>query len=247
MTSPSLLSRESTTLSPRWAQYGHFIAASRGPAGFGLIGELPHAGEVQAFLRREEQAEEERRADRQRVQHDGGADRRRRSARRRTSWRRSGTPRESRRPRPASARRRRSPAAPMMQKRAGERHVEAERHGHRPDAERDPQPERKRPAASATSSRPGRRMAPRPVANFSAIAREQAGQRRRHDLLEPRRASPRGAPGCPPGRTARRARRARRAPALRAGPLHRRERGRVDVASSRGRTRRRTTRAGRAP
>ena len=43
--------------------------------GFGLIGELPHAGQVQPFLRREEQAEQQRRADRERVQHDRGADR----------------------------------------------------------------------------------------------------------------------------------------------------------------------------
>ena len=69
------------------------------------------------------------------------------------------------------------------QKRAGKRHVEAERHGHRPDAERDAQPQRKRPAQRATS-RPGRRMAPRPVANFSAMRAIRPANADGSDLLE---------------------------------------------------------------
>src|SRR5690349_10331728 len=69
MTSPSLLSRESTTLSPRCAQYGHFMRLG-GATGFGLIRELTHAGHVESGLRGEHQAEQQRRADGEGVQHD---------------------------------------------------------------------------------------------------------------------------------------------------------------------------------
>src|SRR5438132_2346469 len=69
MTSPSLLSRESTTLSPRWPQYGHFIR-SGGVALLRLIGQAPHAAEVQAGLRRKPQPEQQRRSDGEQMQQD---------------------------------------------------------------------------------------------------------------------------------------------------------------------------------
>src|SRR5262249_5240279 len=103
MTSPSFDSRESTTLSPRWVQYGHFMKVSNHKAqgsasafsrawrlescafpGGGscgmpwlcLVGEPPHAADVQPFLGGEEQPEQQRRADRKQVEHDRCAHRR---------------------------------------------------------------------------------------------------------------------------------------------------------------------------
>src|SRR3954470_1653833 len=69
MTSPSLPSRESTTWSARWPQYGHFMASSR-MTGLRLVGEPAHPGDVQASLRGKQQAEEDDRANRQQMQHD---------------------------------------------------------------------------------------------------------------------------------------------------------------------------------
>src|SRR5262245_40701330 len=87
MTSPSFDSRESTTLSPRCPQYGHFIqrltlkaqlsrAPSRGMSLLRLIGQAANLRDVQPFLRGEQQPEDHRRRDRKEVDHNRGADRR---------------------------------------------------------------------------------------------------------------------------------------------------------------------------
>src|SRR5579871_6041547 len=72
MTSPSLLSRESTTLSPRWLQYGHFTSGSRG---LGASRQLPHRAEIQPGLRRKDRAEHKGGQKRKRMKNDGRADR----------------------------------------------------------------------------------------------------------------------------------------------------------------------------
>src|SRR5439155_14116467 len=79
MTSPSFDSRESTTLSPRWPQYGHFTADRTGtsrriPLLGRRVGHLPHARNVQPGVGREKQAEHQRGTDREGVQDDRGAD-----------------------------------------------------------------------------------------------------------------------------------------------------------------------------
>ena len=106
---PSLLSRESTTLSPRLPQKD----TSWRHAGSGLLlgGHLAHAARAQAFARHEHEPEQRHRHERDRVQHDRRADRGRLGARRRTSSPRSCRRRESRRPGRASAPRRRRRAA----------------------------------------------------------------------------------------------------------------------------------------
>src|SRR5262245_27255704 len=83
MTSPSLLSRESTTLSPRWPQNGHFIGASpfllvllvlvvlvRGGAG-----QVLQAADAQAILAHDHDAKQDNRHKRDRVRDDGRGDR----------------------------------------------------------------------------------------------------------------------------------------------------------------------------
>ena len=189
----------------------------------GLIGQLPHAADVQALLRREEQAEEQRRAEsrtraarsRRRPRHP--------AARRRTSSRRCGTPREIRRPRRASARRRRAPAARCSRNEPVNGMAKLKRDRDRPDAEaidshsgndqreRDQQParargwRRARARTSRRSARSGRRAPTAPPARAASASARDAPDRRR-------------------GRTARRARRATTAAGARAGPLHQRER-----------------------
>src|SRR5215510_16057333 len=74
MTSPSLLSRESTTLSPRWAQNGHFIClrplllASR-------AGEVFQTPDAQIVLGHEHEAEQHHRDERDRMRDDRTGDR----------------------------------------------------------------------------------------------------------------------------------------------------------------------------
>src|SRR6185503_1748479 len=77
MTSPSLLSRESTTLSPRWPQNGHFIGVS--PFLFVLLarraGQVFQTADAQAILRHEDDAQEDHGHEGDGVRHDGGSDR----------------------------------------------------------------------------------------------------------------------------------------------------------------------------
>src|SRR5262245_39324503 len=79
MTSPSLLSRESTTLSPRWPQNGHFIGGS--PFLFVLLvrvvllagsaGQVLQAADTQTVLRHEHDAKQDDRHKRDGVGDDG--------------------------------------------------------------------------------------------------------------------------------------------------------------------------------
>src|SRR5688572_29114273 len=77
MTSPSLLSRESTTLSPRWPQNGHFIGVS--PFLFVLLArrasKVFQTADAQAILRHEHDAEEDHWHEGDGVRDDGRGDR----------------------------------------------------------------------------------------------------------------------------------------------------------------------------
>ena len=99
-----------------------------------FVGQLPHALDAQALLRGKEQPEQQRRADRDQVQHDRGADRRlvrRAVERRRPDPKRlvKAAHRAGRRHRDADHQQR------NQQERPGERHGEPKRHRHRPDAQ----------------------------------------------------------------------------------------------------------------
>src|SRR5687767_12355414 len=76
MTSPSLLSRESTTLSPRWPQNGHFIGGS--PFLLVLLArrarQILQAAHAQTILSHEHHAEEHDGHERDRVCDDGCGD-----------------------------------------------------------------------------------------------------------------------------------------------------------------------------
>src|SRR5688572_2763207 len=74
MTSPSLLSRESTTLSPRWPQNGHFIGV-----GYLLLacggGKRLEAAKTETVLGHEDRSQDDDRDERHRVEHDCGGHR----------------------------------------------------------------------------------------------------------------------------------------------------------------------------
>src|SRR5439155_21616671 len=143
ITSPSFDSRESTTLSPRCAQYEHFMTSDRAP-GLDLRRETLHPLHGQAGLRREDEAEEQHRDDGEQMQYDRRADRRR--VRRAEERRRAVTKRgmeaahgARRRHRDADRRERNN------RKRPRERDVEAKRRRARPQPRADRQPQRERP------------------------------------------------------------------------------------------------------
>src|SRR6185312_13062352 len=84
MTSPSLLSRESTTLSPRWPQNGHFICgcSCRFRASSHVEGLLPgdarqatEAGYARAVLRHDDHTRDHAGQERDRVEDERRADR----------------------------------------------------------------------------------------------------------------------------------------------------------------------------
>ena len=212
----------------------------------GLVGEPPHAAEVQA---RPAPRRTARAAAPGRSRTGAARSPRRpphRPARRRTSSRRCGTPRESRRWRRASARRRRSTSSASSRNEPvnGTASRNATATAQMPSAIDS---HSGNDQASATSSRPGRRIAPRPRRELLGDPRDQPGQRRRQHLLEPRRARGRAAPGSPASdeqHDERDERRRRR----RVAPAHltRGERRRVGARRDRGRRRTRTTRAARA-
>src|SRR3954469_21623897 len=84
MTSPSLLSRESTTLSPRWPQNGHFICgcSCRFLVSTDVEGLLPgnarqstEAGDARAVARHDDQPWDQAGEKRDCMEHERGADR----------------------------------------------------------------------------------------------------------------------------------------------------------------------------
>ena len=189
-----------------------------------LVGEPLHGADVEPFPRGKEQPEQERWADREQVQHDGGADGR---FVRRAVERGRADPKRLVKPAHRAGRRHRNTEREQRdhEKRTGERDRETEGHRHRPDAERDAEPQRQRPRQRGQET-PRTANRAEAAGELLGDSRDHARQRRRQHLFEPRHGA------AQPFRIARQheqhdERGARHERGARPGPLDERKAGRV--------------------
>ena len=184
MTSPSLLSRESTTLSSMWAQKGHFkIAPPKAPAPAGVI--AGHLAEAQPLAPEQHEPEHQHGQVRQRVRGDGG-----RGGRRARHAEHVGERQQVERVEAAHHPRRRDRHAHDQegdqQERGVERQLDAEGHVVQVEAERDQQPDRERlPGRSWRACGSGARSTARPLAERAQDLAARLGQPARRAREQP--------------------------------------------------------------